>query len=54
MSESSMEGDSPANKRGKADDENTQKVQDFVKKLEEKQAKKAKFTKAKISFPPKK
>ena len=53
LSDSSVEGSSPVNKKTKVDDENIQKVQDFVKKLEEKQAKKAKFTQSKIAFPKK-
>ena len=51
ISDSSSEGSSPANKRTKVDEENSQKVQDFVKKLEAKQARKTKYTQAKTAFP---
>ena len=50
ISDSSVEGESPVSKRSKAEDENSQKVQDFVNKLEEKQTKKVKYTQAKIPF----
>ena len=44
MSDSSVEGDSPLNKKSRMEEDNNQKVQDFVKKLEAKQVKKVKYT----------
>ena len=53
MSDSSVEGDSPLNKKSRMEEDNNQKVQDFVKKLEAKQAKKVKYTQSKLAFPTK-
>ena len=57
MSDSSLEGNSPINKKSRMEDDiiqkvqDNQKVQDFVKKLEAKQAKKPKYTQSKLVFP---
>ena len=49
--DSSSEGSSPAHKKTKMEEENTMKVHEFFKKLEEKQATKLKYTQAKLNFP---
>ena len=48
LSQSGSESGSPEAKRSRIQEENLQKVQDFVKKLE---ARKPKFTQSKINFP---
>ena len=47
ISKSGSESDSPDHKRSRINEENLQKVQDFVKKLE---SKKTKFTQSKLNF----
>lgn len=53
MSFTSLDGGSPVHKKSKVEEENSQKVLEFVKKLEDKQARKTKYTQAKIIFPAK-